>query len=112
MGVDLHGVRAVRGLRAHAVVARVLRRLLRRPSRRDEGRVARHRARIDPAEFPELVPRQLSVRLREVPDGARVNGTRGGGYGPRSAATDVHGFASDVRRDLALAPKQLQSKYL
>ena len=45
LGMDLDGVRAVRRLRADALLSRVLRRLLRRPPLRHERRVAGHRAR-------------------------------------------------------------------
>jgi L-histidine Nalpha-methyltransferase len=41
-----------------------------------------------------------------------VSGTRGPWPRSAPAAPDVQRFAADVRRDLALAPKQLQSKYL
>ena len=76
------------------LVPRVLRRLLRRPPLRHEGRVAGDRARAGAPEFPQLVPRKLSLCLREVQNSWRID------------------FAPTSRRDLALTPKQLQSKYL
>ena len=85
-------------------------RLLRRPALRDEGRVAGDRARADAAELPQLVPRQLSLRLRQVPHGRRHERPDAPlTTGSTRLAAD---FAADVRRDLALTPKQLQSKYL
>ena len=105
VGMDVHGLRAVSRVRADGVVSGVLRRLLRRPALRHEGRVPGHGEGADPPELPQLVPAELSLCLREVPDRRRcVKLDR-----MRSRSRE---FAADVRRDLALTPKQLQSKYL
>ena len=85
----------------------VLGRVLRRPALRDEGRVAGDGARTGAPQLPQLVPPQLSrtstrrsERSPRCEPMAVIN---------RSLAAE---FAADVRRDLALTPKQLQSKYL
>src|SRR5262249_57442551 len=58
--------------RAVASVRRYPPAFLRRPPLREERGVARHGARARPPELQELVPRQLSVCLRKVPNGSRL----------------------------------------
>src|SRR5260221_14698991 len=118
MAVD--GVRAIRRLRPDALVPGILRGLLRRPSLRHEGGVPRDRPRARAPELPQLVPRHLSVRVRQIPDGGRSRREARGAMSdkPRSTILDHRSatieaeFASDVKRDLAPPPKQLQPKYL
>ena len=56
--------------------------------------------------FRNWFRRELSLRVREVPDAPRS------GDHQTSTARSSPEFAADVARDLALTPKQLQSKYL
>ena len=67
LGMDVDGVRAFPGLRADAVVSRVLGRLLRRPALRHEGCLAGDRRELVRRELPQLVPAALSLVLRHVP---------------------------------------------
>ncbi len=57
-------------------------------------------------QLPQLVPPELSLRLRQVPDGRMLSDRT------TCPFTVAREFAADVERDLALTPKQLQSKYL
>ena len=65
-------------------------------------------------QLPQLVPAELSVRVRDVQDASSqaiaVASRPSRIHHERHFSTSA--FAADVRRDLALAPKQLQSKYL
>ena len=72
LGVDLDGVRAVAGLRAVSVLPRLLGRILRRAALRDERRVAADGGMHAAAEFPQLVPAALPIRLCGIPLRRRV----------------------------------------
>ena len=76
MGVDVDGLRRLPGLCADGVLPAVLGGLLRRQALRHEGRVARDRPRARPAELPQLVPPELSARLRVVSVCGRDGGAR------------------------------------
>ena len=76
LGVDLDGVRAVSRVRADARISGILGRLLRRAALRPEGRVAGDRPRAPAPQLPELVPSNLPLRLRRVPDGGRRHACR------------------------------------
>ncbi len=115
LGMDVDGVRSAAGLHAPAVVSRVLRRLLRRRTRRDEGRLAGHGRRAGAAVLPQLVPAALSIRLRDVP----VRPRRRPAMTPPAHSAVLppvveahHAFAADVRRYLTERPRQLPSRYL
>ena len=95
LGVDVVAVRAVPGVRADAVVSRVLRRLLRRRALRAEGRVAGDARRARAPQLPQLVPPALPVCLRHVPLRAS------------DAVRRSPPFAEDVRAGLLARPKRL-----
>ena len=59
------------------------------------------------AEFPQLVQAQLPLCVRDIPHCCRELAT----MAAINSALTLE-FAADVRRDLALEPKQIQSKYL
>ena len=128
LGVDVDRVRAVPRLRADGVVSGVLGRLLRRPALRDEGRLARDGAASCCA-AASATGSGRTIRTSTRGSGPRREFMDRRGAGPsawrrqlRSRLRETHDhqpptrllaeFAADVRRDLALAPKQLQSKYL
>src|SRR5262249_24966224 len=71
-GGEGEGLGAVGGLGGNALVPRVLGGFLRRPPLRDEGRVAGDGVGAAASELPELVPRELSVCLREVQNGSQL----------------------------------------
>src|SRR5262249_25506597 len=95
---------------------------------RDERRRAGHRRGADSAQLPQLVPAELSVRLRHVP--VCVSGRRAAHRRPRMSPAFRLGvarprqaapwgpdlvlapFARDVRDRLMQVPKTLPSKYL
>ena len=99
--MDVDAVRALRGLRADAVVPRVLGRLLRRRSLRDEGGVAGYATRAGARELPQLVPSALSIRVRRPPYGV-----------PLSADPLIAAFARDVAAGFAATPKSLPPRWL
>ena len=101
LGVDVHGLRAVSGVRADGVLPAVLGRLLRRQALRAEGRLAGDAEGARPPQLPQLVPRDVPVRLREVPDGGPGDAIPSSAQAPPAEA--VRDFAEDVRRDLALS---------
>src|SRR5262245_50186993 len=112
LGVDEHGVRAVRRLPCDGIVSGILRRLFRRRALRDEGRVAGDGARADSSVVPQLVSRALSVCLRDVPlrEGDPMS-VRSGASRAHPPADFVKDFASDVQYYLTLQPRQLPSRY-
>ena len=99
---------AVPRLQPDGVVSGVLGGLLRRPALRDEGRLAPRRpgswcARASATGSGPIT--RTSTRRSEPPAAAVAHGSS-------STVRCSREFAADVRRDLALDPKQLQSKYL
>src|SRR5688572_11842022 len=106
LGVDRERLCSLPRLPCSGHLPAVLDRLLRRPALRAQGRLASDGARARPPQLSQLVPPDLSVRLRQVQDG-RV--TTPGARHERDFRAQ---FAAELRRDLALEPKQIQSKYL
>src|SRR5262245_18538775 len=113
MGVDEHPFRSLPGFPATGHLSGILRRLLRRRSLRHEGGLTGDGAGAAAADVQQLVPRTLSVRLRDVPlrQGYRVTPTTLSTPAvapPESARV----FVEEVRHFLTQQPRQLPSRYL
>ena len=108
LGVDLHRLRPLPRVRAHADLSRLLRRLLRRQALRDERRVARDAGSScgRASGTGSAAPIRTSTRRSAAPDDPRNEDRRP----PRPSPSGD--FAEDVRRDLVLSPRQIQSRYL
>ena len=106
LGVDVDGLRAVRRVCADAVLSGILRRLLRRPALRDEGRLSGHGAGAHPARAsgtgsaPTIRTSTRSSGRHGVP--------RDADHRPRSRPA----LRATSRAICSSTPKQLQSKYL
>src|SRR6185295_10524074 len=114
LGVDVDDLRPVPRVYADGVLSRILRGFFRWPALRHQGRLDRDCAGARAPQLPQLVPAELSVCVRRVQNGEVIMN-----WVPRAprvpgvtTTTVLAEFASDVRRDLQLTPKQLQSKYL
>src|SRR5262249_17335235 len=111
LGVDIDRLRWFCGLPSDGDLSRLFDRLLRWEALRPEGGLTGHGEGAPAPQLPKLVPGELSICVCDVPDGEvtamaiEINAAAP----PAEAVVD---FAADVRRDLALSPKQIQSKYL
>src|SRR5262247_1171300 len=102
MGMDEHTVCAVRGFRKIPVLPWLLRRLLRRQTFCDEGRIAQDRRLPDAKILSQLVPASLSQHLRDVPVCMTSPGN----------PISLEEFEGDVRAGLSKSgQKELYSKY-
>src|SRR5439155_19640776 len=103
VGVDEHDVRTISRVPSDGVVSGVLGRLFRRRAFRHEGRVAGDCVRAAAPDVSQLVPRAISLRLRDI-QMRKVN--------TPAERTSLAQFAGDVQYYLTLRPRQLPSRYL
>src|SRR5215469_26259 len=95
--MDTRSIRAVRRVRTASALSGLFRRFLRWPALRDEGRLAAHRGRAGPPQFPQLVPRRLPSHVRRLPGRREINPDK---MTPAAAAA-AHSFNAEFAQAVA-----------